>query len=176
MLGRGNIYGNVTIAGLLSPGQTTDTIDTIGIRSGEVILAPTATLNLQAYGGYLGQYDVINGTGTLRLAGTANVKLISYTLTTTCDEIPFIQGPMIFGTLNTVNLEVPPATLGRSWCLWYKSNGVSLRLTCPADYNADCNVDDVDFQSFVRWYNIHCNEPTMPGDCPGDSQPRRHRR
>jgi hypothetical protein len=134
-----------------------------------VIFTPTSSINLQAIGGDPGQYDVINGTSTLHLAGTANVKLINYTLNTTCAELPFIQGPMISGTFDTVNLEVPPATLGRSWRLWYKSNGVSLRLTCPADYNADCNVDDVDFQSFARWYNIlDCNDPTMPGDCPGD--------
>jgi hypothetical protein len=169
IIGRGNIYGNVTIQGLVSPGPSADTIDTIGFRSGDVIFTPTSTINLQAAGGDPGQYDVINGNGTLHLAGTADVKLINYNLTTTCDEIPFIQGPTIVGTFDTVHLEVPPATLGRSWRLWYKSNGVSLRLTCPADYNADCNVDDVDFQSFARWYNIlDCNDPTMPGDCPGD--------
>jgi hypothetical protein len=169
ILGRGHIYGNFTIEGLVSPGPSADTIDTIGFRSGDVIFTPTSSINLQAIGGDPGQYDVINGTSTLHLAGTANVKLINYTLNTTCAELPFIQGPMISGTFDTVNLEVPPATLGRSWRLWYKSNGVSLRLTCPADYNADCNVDDVDFQSFARWYNIlDCNDPTMPGDCPGD--------
>lgn len=169
IIGRGNIYGNVTIQGLVSPGVGTDSIDTIGLRSGDVILGATSTISLQAAGGDPGQYDLINGTSTLRLAGTADVKLINYNLTTICDEIPFIQGPAIVGTFDAVNLDVPPATLGRAWRLWYKSNGVSLRLTCPADYNADCNVDDLDFQSFARWYNLlDCNDPAMPGDCPGD--------
>lgn len=169
LFGRGNVYGNVTIQGVLSPGAAADTVDTIGFRSGNVIFAPAATLNLQAVGGEPGQYDAINGNSTLNLAGTANIKLINYTLTTTCDEIPFIEGPTVLGTFDTVNLDIPPATLGRSWRLWYKANGVSLRLTCPADYNADCNVDDLDFQRFVIWYNIlDCGDPTMPGDCPGD--------
>ncbi|HEX8877761.1 MAG TPA: hypothetical protein VF777_13505 [Phycisphaerales bacterium] len=169
VIGRGNIFGNFTIQGVVSPGGLADSIDTIGFRNGSVAFAPTATVQLQAIGGDPGQYDVINGNSTLHLAGTAIVRLINYSLTTTCDEIPFIQGPAIVGTFDTVNLDVPPATLGRSWRLWYKSNGVSLRLTCPADYNADCNVDDIDFQSFARWYNIlDCSDPTMPGDCPGD--------
>lgn len=169
VIGRGNIYGNFTIHGVVSPGATIDSIETMGFRSGTTVLAPTASVQLQAVGGDPGQYDFINGNGTLHLAGTAYVRLIGYTLTTVCDEIPFIQGPTIVDTFDTVILDVPPATLGRSWRLWYKPNGVSLRLTCPADYNADCNVDDLDFQTFARWYNIlDCNDPTMPGDCPGD--------
>jgi len=40
---------------------------------------------------------------------------------------------------------------------------------CPADLNADCLVDDLDFQIFARSYDILlCSEPTMPFNCPAD--------
>lgn len=40
---------------------------------------------------------------------------------------------------------------------------------CPADLNADCLVDDLDFQIFARSYDILlCSDPTMPFNCPAD--------
>lgn len=40
---------------------------------------------------------------------------------------------------------------------------------CPADLNADCLVDDSDFQIFARSYDILlCSDPTMPFNCPAD--------
>lgn len=40
---------------------------------------------------------------------------------------------------------------------------------CPADLNADCLVDDLDFQVFVFSYNLLvCEDPAMPFNCPAD--------
>jgi len=48
-------------------------------------------------------------------------------------------------------------------------NKVSLRLTCAADLNGDCVVDDRDFLRFVTAYNLlDCADPAMPQNCPSD--------
>jgi hypothetical protein len=42
-------------------------------------------------------------------------------------------------------------------------------LVCPANLNADCGVDDLDFQIFAPAYNIlDCADPEMPAGCPAD--------
>jgi len=40
---------------------------------------------------------------------------------------------------------------------------------CPADFNNDCLVDDLDFTYFVPGYNLLiCEDPMMPFGCPAD--------
>ncbi|MBN8597551.1 MAG: LamG domain-containing protein [Planctomycetes bacterium] len=40
---------------------------------------------------------------------------------------------------------------------------------CPADFNNDCLVDDLDFTSFVTGYNLLvCEDAAMPFGCPAD--------
>lgn len=40
---------------------------------------------------------------------------------------------------------------------------------CPADFNSDGLVNDTDFISFARRYDlVDCNNPAMGGGCPGD--------
>lgn len=40
---------------------------------------------------------------------------------------------------------------------------------CPCDLNNDCLVDDMDFSSFVKGYNLLiCDDPAMPFGCPAD--------
>lgn len=40
---------------------------------------------------------------------------------------------------------------------------------CPADFNNDCLVDDLDFTYFVTGYNLLvCEDPAMPFGCPAD--------
>lgn len=42
-------------------------------------------------------------------------------------------------------------------------------LACPANFNADCGVDDADFSIFALAYNIlDCEDPAMPENCPAD--------
>lgn len=46
---------------------------------------------------------------------------------------------------------------------------LTLNSCCPADFNADNQVDDGDFVLFATAYNIlDCFDPTMPAGCPAD--------
>jgi hypothetical protein len=57
---------------------------------------------------------------------------------------------------------------------WYQDNSGSISITvnintCPADLNADGQVDDADFVIFAAAYNIlDCADPSMPPACPAD--------
>jgi len=50
-------------------------------------------------------------------------------------------------------------------CYWR----ADLNGPCPADFNGDLLVDDVDFVSFVSGYDtLLCSDPAMPTGCPAD--------
>lgn len=74
-------------------------------------------------------------------------------------------------------IQVPsPATTTTYYVRWENSCGVtgcaSTTVTvnlCPADYNCDQQVDDLDFVIFADAYSIFdCSEGTMPAGCPSD--------
>lgn len=75
------------------------------------------------------------------------------------------------------SIQVPsPSTSTTYYVRWENSCGVtgcaSTTVTvnlCPADFNCDQQVDDLDFVSFADAYSIFdCSEGTMPAGCPSD--------
>lgn len=169
VFGRGNLYGRYNLRGVLSPGAADEAIDTIGLRNGSVTFDPSATLRIRAEGRATGQFDQIVGNSALTLGGTLNIRLVNVNPAATCYEIPFISGPSISGQFASVVLDAPPPTLDRVWRIDYQPNQVLIRLTCRADFNGDCEVDNDDFVMFAGWYNIFdCTDPTMAQTCPGD--------
>ena len=66
-----------------------------------------------------------------------------------------------------INPNFPPQRIDNSFASWRMTlTPVNL---CPADFNGDSFVDDVDFVIFALAYDLFtCNAPAMPAGCPAD--------
>ena len=165
--GSGRFYGSISSGALLSPGATDGAIGRFEPR-GAIVLAAESRIRIDATGNGAGQFDAISSNAPITVDGAASFVLSGWNPVASCASLDFLVGSAVSGAFDsyTVNASAPA---GKVWRLHYTPTGVSLRLTCPADLDGDCGVDDADFSSFAGQYNILlCSDPVMPQYCPGD--------
>ena len=166
--GSGRFYGEFESAALLSPGLTTGAIGRFEPR-GPFTLASASHIDIDIAGGDPGQYDSIVSNSAVVIGGSLNLAITGWDPSDPCISIPIITGSVITGEFFAITIDSPEPPAGRVWRLDYELNKVSLRLTCAADLNGDCVVDDRDFTRFVVAYNLlDCADPAMPQNCPSD--------
>lgn len=166
--GSGRLFGDVLSKALLSPGQTDGAIGRIEPR-GPLTLAPESRIDIDISGGDPGQFDAIASSAPITLGGSLDLAITGWDPSDPCISIPIISGSVITGEFFAITIDSPEPPPGRVWRLDYELNKVSLHLTCAADLNGDCIVDDRDFTKFIFAYNLlDCADPAMPQDCPSD--------
>ncbi|MBX3381088.1 MAG: hypothetical protein KF805_13420 [Phycisphaeraceae bacterium] len=166
--GSGNLYGTWSNSGTISPGLTNGAIGTIGVRTG-LTLTDSSMVEIDVVGDAAGQFDLLGGGAAITLDGSLIIDTTAWSPTDTCANVGFVTGSAINGVFDSYTIFSGPVPAGKVWRLDYQSNKVSLRLTCNADQNGDCFVDDADFTYFLVGYNIlDCADPSMPQYCPSD--------
>jgi len=165
--GRGETYGNVISSATISPGATDGALGAISPR-GPLTLTAQSRLVIDAVGNGTNQFDGVFSSWPLTLGGDVSFSFPSWSPTANCTGLKFLIGNMVSGKFATysVNGATPP---GKVWRLNYQPTSVWLKLTCRADFDADCSVDDADFVSFVSQYDLLvCADPAMDQYCPAD--------
>jgi len=166
--GNGRFYGEFESNALLSPGLTIGAIGRFEPR-GPLTLTPDSRIEIDIVGGDPGQFDSIVSNNPIVIGGSLNLAITGWDPSDPCISIPILSGSVISGEFFAVTIDSPEPPAGRVWRLDYELNKVSLRLTCAADLNGDCVVDDRDFTRFVFAYNLlDCADPAMPQNCPSD--------
>lgn len=111
-----------------------------------------------------GQLAEMTRDESLQGAVTVNVASSKFRIQKANDFVRFFTGgldelALYERVLSAEEIQTHAATLGF---------GIEAKF-CPADFNNDCLVDDLDFTSFVTGYNLLvCEDPTMPFGCPAD--------
>ncbi|MBN8596963.1 MAG: hypothetical protein J0L78_04740 [Planctomycetes bacterium] len=166
--GTGRLYGTYVSKALLSPGLTEGAIGRFEPR-GPLTLAPESRIDIDIAGGDPGQFDAIASNSAVAIGGSLDLAITGWDPSDPCISIPIISGTVITGEFFAITIDSPEPPAGRVWRLDYELNKVSLRLTCAADLNGDCIVDDRDFTKFIFAYNLlDCADPAMPQNCPSD--------
>ena len=166
--GSGRFYSTLTSRALLSPGLTDGAIGRFEPRA-PLTLAPESRIDIDIAGGDPGQFDAIASNSTVAIGGSLDLAITGWDPSDPCISIPIISGTVITGEFFAITIDSPEPPAGRVWRLDYELNKVSLRLTCAADLNGDCIVDDRDFTKFIFAYNLlDCADPAMPQNCPSD--------
>ena len=166
--GNGRFYGELESKATLTPGLSIGAIGRFEPR-GKLTLAPESHIEIDIAGGDPGQFDSIASNSPIAIDGSLNLAITGWDPSDPCISIPILTGSVITGEFHAVTIDSPEPPAGRVWRLDYELNKVSLRLTCAADLNGDCVVDDRDFLRFVTAYNLlDCADPAMPQNCPSD--------
>jgi hypothetical protein len=100
LYGAGTITGNVNNNGTVAPGNSPGTL-TI---AGNYVQGAAGALNVELGGTGAGQYDVLNVTGTVTLAGTLNVSMFGGFTGSVGDVFNVITaGSVLGGTFGSLN-------------------------------------------------------------------------
>ncbi|MBN8596957.1 MAG: hypothetical protein J0L78_04710 [Planctomycetes bacterium] len=166
--GTGLFYANLISSGKLSPGAIDGAISTLSPRE-PLTLTSQSQIVIDAVGISSNQYDKIASSEPMTIAGSVSLVISGgWAPTASCTSVNFLSALTLTGKFDSYSVSAPP-TPGKVWRLYYKPNGVSFRLTCPADFNADCEIDDADFVGFASGYDLLlCSSPEMPQYCPAD--------
>lgn len=167
IIGNGRITTKMHNQGIIAPGNTDSSNGTIELQAAAT-LGSQSRLLITIQGSASNHHDWITSSSSIALGGHVSFSLLGWNPTAACSQLPFLTASSITGTFNTYSVDdAPPA--GKVWRLHYTPATVSLKLTCPADFNADCSVDDADFATFATQYDLLlCSDPAMPQYCPSD--------
>jgi hypothetical protein len=166
--GTGRMHGEFESSAVLSPGLSTGAIGRFEPR-GPLTLTPDSRIDIDIAGGDPGQFDAIASNSPVAIGGSLALAITGWDPNDPCISIPIVTGSAITGEFFAITIDSPEPPAGRVWRLDYELTKVSLRLTCAADLNGDCVVDDRDFLRFVFAYNLlDCADPAMPQNCPAD--------
>ncbi len=151
--GDGQIAASFTINGTIAPGNRFGQLQ----RPGNIIMNPSAVLDIEIGGAAASQRDSFVGTGALRLRGTLRVRFSSppYRMPP-CSSYTPVSGGQITGRFTT--LDVP-----RGMQVTYFPDRVTLFYN-PADFNSDAVVDFFDYLDFVQAFSIESPDADYDGD------------
>ncbi|MBM4109409.1 MAG: hypothetical protein FJ255_11485 [Phycisphaerae bacterium] len=149
--GRAVTLRNVTIASTL--GVAVDPAGSLSVESPGIAFGagqPPVTVLL-----FGGQLDL---SGPLRVSGALPPLCQAFRVV---DVAPGALAQITGRLAKAVDPALPP---NRRWALQHLPDGVLLRLTCAADFDADCAVDFNDLLAFMNLYNAGDPEADLNGD------------
>ncbi|XVJ58460.1 MAG: hypothetical protein HEQ23_03290 [Tepidisphaera sp.] len=153
--GTGNIYGNITNRGILSPGN--NTVGMLAQATGTYTQAAEGSLDIELGGTAAGQSDMVGGAGAKVLGGTLNLSYRPGFQLGQCQTITIMTGSSITGRFATVN--TPPVELGFISVI-YNPTSVVISYV-PSDYNGDGFPDFFDYDDYVNCFETgNCPEGT----------------
>ncbi len=137
--GTGNVLGNLTADGSISPGESIGTLNVLG----DYVQHASGTLVIELQGTATGEYDVLNVTGSAQLDGGLTIALLGGFTPSPGDRFAIINAADVTGTL---------ALHGDStgFSLLSTISGLSLYygILLPGDYDHN---DVVDAADYVVW-------------------------
>ena len=148
--GSGRLLGNITAAeGTIHPG-TDDSRGLIDIlTTGTLALSGTAAFTLN--GTATDQHDRLTNQSTIQLGGTCRVDLAPGYTPARGDHWDLITGGTITSAFGAFDL--PDGPDGSAFRVFYEPGRVVLRLTCPADFDGDNQLNFFDVSAFIGLYN-----------------------
>ena len=164
LTGNGIVNGAYVLRGTVSPGKADAAAGEIGMfrHTGSMEMADSTVVEIQLGGRDVGDFDRIDGVGTITVDGTLDASLFDGFVPDVCENFTIIEGSSVVGEFDTL---VPPvAGSNQRWRLFYTGTSVELRNTCLPDIDGDCSLTIFDFLAFQNLFDMGSTEADFDGD------------
>ena len=140
--GRGILSGAFVNHGTLAPGLAVGTL----LAEGVLTMADDALLDVQISS--TGSYDTLDGSAILTVNGTVGVEFVDGYEPVFGHQFTIIRGQSVGGEFDTITGPTLPGAL--VYRVRYEPTSAVLVITCPADTNADAQINTLDFLYFLN--------------------------
>ncbi|MEQ9097012.1 MAG: GC-type dockerin domain-anchored protein, partial [Phycisphaerales bacterium] len=147
--GRGEIINSYDLAGRLSPGLPDRSVDRLVTNGGQIRLASTTVVDIDAAGASDGEFDRISGSSSFVLDGALDVDFVDGYVPEPRDQFEVITGSAIDGFFSDIDIE-PVGAIGPAHIV-YTGNSVII-VICAADRDADGELTVFDFLAFQNLF------------------------